>query len=1691
MKRFAWSLMAALCVAVFAGRVARAADYVWMEGEQPTRQNFDVAGSGWGHAEYLSLEKWLNVTVAADQIENQVPEEGILLSYDFQAPSAASYQVWNRTGYESVRSTFDWRIDQGQWQTIAPDQLTTDLMVLQDWNEVAWLKMGDAQLSAGKHTLQVRLPRTYKETDGKKEPQRVLYASDLLCLYAGEFRPNGKNKPDAQWQTPEDKQAAAQTFQVATAPAGERAVTDLSGLWQMARYDEQDIQDRLGPIASLPPADQLYWMGINVPGDRNAGHPELSYNHRYFYRTRLNVPSELAGRSFFLHFPSTNMVVTVFVNGVQCGWNKAPFADWDCDITKAVKPGQVNDLWIGVKDSYYAIARNTRQEFNVPNGMMDTNQGVTMQFDMPIWPHIENGMLEKPTLTATGPAYTSDVFCIPSVQKKELGLQITLENPTGAAQTVSVENQVVPLEGGPAAKTFQPQQVTIPAGGEQVVDLSEAWQDPKLWWPDDPQQYNVVTRLTAGGKTLDTRTTKFGFREWTWDGPQFKLNGVPFHGRADGTGAGTPEETVALWRKEGATMVRFWGTGWHGMTMNGTLDFFDKNGVPVRRTGIFDGQRAAYGLTEDVDGKRVPRKALFDNWQEQLTAMVRSERNHPSVFVWSIENEITYINSINFGSIQVTAPAISAVAHAAMKVDPTRPTMLDGGRALPDQSMPVNGCHYNDPSWRDLPDAAYSMDFLNNGQFHENWPLKPDAPVFLGEAYFVNGYPSSAYSMFGGEQAFLGRSEARKGVGVIARMMSEGYRWMGLAAFEFLIGDPNSDGSYYTAWQPVAVLCRQWNWSFASGSEVKRTLKVLNDTHHADPITMGWQLVVDGKPAAGEKKAYNVAPGMGQEVEISFKVPDVADGTPAQFVLTCERGGKEVFRDVKDVHIINLSIDAKPALKAGELLLWDKSGSVKGYLQARGISFKEFSGLDNVPDGGKVIVVGPDTLTARDSTDGRWQELAGSGMRIIVLDQPEPLHFQAVPANLETTGMSGHVAFAEDLTHPAFKDLGQADLSTWSGDGLVYRNAYRKATSGAKSLVQCDEALGYSALSEVPVGTGLMLLSQLAMGGKLGAAAGDSAATDRVFDNLLAYAASYRLVQKQTATAVKEGSPIDALLSDINLRYDRTDDMVGAISDGKHQIVIAEADPATLKTLAANLDKVKAFTQGGGWLMLFDVTPEGLADYNKVVGYEHLLRPFEMERVTLPAVRDPILSGLTTRDVVMESGQRIYAWAGDRFMSNDEFTFILDIDDIAPFCKFPDPGYWNDEGAQPGGDTWPRNMVNGFTESDSWRYCFSIHLDNGDPTNWDLKLPRQEDVIGFSIYPNRIYHHVTQVKLTFDGDPSSVVTLDLQDADGTQDFSFPAHPCKVLNIELSKWNAVGRTNVIGVDDMAIRVKRPEGFYDRVKPLLNIGGMVKYPMGKGGILTSQLHILANESVPVNADKKRTIVGALLRNLNATFATGAKKLAPGEALRYTPVTLGDKCNRFLTGQDAWFKNTQPRDMAALPRGESRFAGVDYVVREFKTSPLPSVIVLNGSGAAGVNTLPMEVSGIPVDRKVDALFFLQAFNQYRQPDVRRDRNPVVFQYVVHYADGKTETVPVRLGLEVANWVSQDPAGLRDAALAWAAPFPNDNSGEQAVLYQLQWNNPRPDVAVQSIDVAYGDNGNRLGQAAVVAITAANAVQ
>jgi hypothetical protein len=75
------------------------------------------------------------------------------------------------------------------------------------------------------------------------------------------------------------------------------------------------------------------------------------------------------------------------------------------------------------------------------------------------------------------------------------------------------------------------------------------------------------------------------------------------------------------------------------------------------------------------------------------------------------------------------------------------------------------------------------------------------------------------------------------------------------------------------------------------------------------------------------------------------------------------------------------------------------------------------------------------------------------------------------------------------------------------------------------------------------------------------------------------------------------------------------------------------------------------------------------------------------------------------------------------------------------------------------------------------------------------------------------------------------------------------------------------------------------------------------------------------------------------------------------------------------------------------------------------------------------------------------------------------------------------------VDHWVSKDPVGLKEAGVAWAAPFAKDASGDQAVLYQMPWTNPRPEVPLSRIDLSYApQSGSQYGTPVLFGITAAS---
>ena len=1702
-RSFCFGLLAAALgfapQSVFAKR--QAAEFVWLEGESPTAVNVKNGGdvkleaNSWGHTEFFSGGKWLQVSIDDSKIEKAAPDEGILLKYAFDAPKRTQYEIWNRIGYEFARSPFQWRMDSGAWKTVSPDDLTTDLMEFATWNELAWLQLGKVELTAGGHALTIRLPKT-KNKDGKFE--RILYASDAMCLSAGAFHPNSKYQPGTFRNDPADAQAAKNVFHLPepAANAG-RASVPLNGLWEICRDDEQMPKAVAEPIKSLP--QNPVWTAIAVPGDKNALRPDLLFAHRVWYRTKAAVSVSQAGRSFQITFPQNNLITTVYVNGVLCGWNKNPFAKFTIDVTKGIKAGETNEIMVGIKDAYYGYSASPtnplklRKTFNVP---LDFTKHGFQDFAYPVWNGMQSGILNTPVFTVSGGVAVTDVFCKPSVAKKALGLEITLSNRTGKAQSGEIVCEAVNPKTNVVEKTFAAQPFSLDAeAGEKILNVSEAWANPRLWWPDNPQITTLRTTVKVNGKPTDILDTPFGFREWGHVGKDYTLNGIVFHGWADLQPGGSPEEFVANYRKTHQKTMRYTGisqggVNWNGLEPTQALDLFDANGVVVRRCGPLDGEAIGYNAIEnDPELQKLYnsdiKMDLMQNVRDQMVAQVKGERNHPSVMLWSLENEWLFINCINLyvDRMDKFEKAILDVANAVRAADPTRPTMTDGGGANKDDSMPVHGNHYvytNSPA--DYPQKAYEL--FPEGGGRGRWVWDEMRPRFIGEDYFASGINPADYAWIGGETTFQGKAQAADAMGLVFKMLTEGYRWAGQSAWHHWVGPDSMRGDVYNSQAWLAVFCRQWDWTFGGGQKIKRTYGIFNDTFENASVTFAYTLNVGGKPIAHYAAHYDVPAGTDKKFDLPLQLPNVAARTEAELVLTLTQNGKPIFRDTKAVSIlppvkfpavagsgvqtaafIRGEKAAGGELTAKTFLVYDPNGSAVSYLKSQAVPFTPLGSLANLPASGKILLLGKDALTARESGSSALAAWASEGRTVIALEQKNPLKYQALPAQMETTDATGRVAFGEDLGHPALRGLKQKDFFAWGAgeNEIVYRQAYQKPTAGAESLVQCDSRLQDSALVEVPAGRGLLLLSQLTIGANLA----QNAVAQKLLANLLQYGANYKLTFRNVV-ADSENPLLTKTLDATGLQYTKVSDPLVAIS-APGKIAVISATPANLKTLADNLPQIQTFTRSGGWLVFHDLTPDGLADYNRIVGFDHMIRPFKRERVSFPVPKNPLTSGLSTGEIVLLSGQKINGYNDDEYTASDEFSYVVDYDDVAPFAKSSFFAF--------------DNITNNFVGADGWQLIINFPIPtDGKPAEVPMTFPKPQTITELTWVGNTFYWPQTKIALVFDG--KDRVEYDVKPDNSPQVLAVnPPRTAANVTLQIADWQKIeGRGALIGIDNIYLKAQRPPDFYEKVKPLLNIGAMLEYPRGAGGMVLCNLLLKDSESVPANAEKKKTIFATVLRNLKAPFA-GGKAVIAGAGLTYAPIDLSKAANQYRD-EKGWFGEKETT-FAALPTGKQKFAGVVYDIYDFKTSPVPTAVMLGGNNIP--NNLPDHVDNIPVNVKADALFFLHAArmdNPRNEQERRENRKFEMARYIIHYADGQTATVPIYAEIDIDSYRQATPQALRGAQIAWTKPYGN---GQSAVAYAKQWNNPRPGVAISSIDFHYGSD--RRGVPALLAITAATA--
>jgi beta-galactosidase len=1689
------------CIVLLAATACIAAETAtvgaWIEAENYAESNFrqfDVADMG--KAALLSGGKVIMKGIDAKQVGKLVPDDGIRLKYAFDVKQAGKYDLWVRIGWYGARADCRLRVGDGPWLDLPRSAPTINLMELGFFCEVSWAKLEPVSVEAGKNVLEVQFP---KVTDGKS---RMLCALDCFALIDGHFTPEGPFKPGETYDGEADRAAANQVFELPTPKGTTRTETTLNGPWQVARYDDPDMDaDTTVPVQELPSPDEyrLRWMGFDVPGNPWEA-PPLVFGHRLIYRTRVRVPAAHRGRGFKLHFSGTNWIVSVFVNGRLAGTHRGVWVPWDLDVSRFIQPGKANEIAVAVKGTYYALDAKAMGG----SGTIDEHRNRPLsrkkwtRWVAPIYPSTKGdgdgyiyGIVNPVTLVSAGDAYTEDVFVKPSVQRKELGIELTVRNTTDERRGLEAVCEAVHDRTGEVEKKFTIADIAVPAGETVTVKNTAAWANPKLWWPEpNPHLYRLRTTLREKGQAVDVHEQLFGFREVTVKGPGLYINGVRrnFWNWVD-VARGyieRPEQWAEAWRTENNRFMRFS----HGRkittalpTREQRLEFYDRHGIPGRLCTMIDGMFISYKLgqrtrEEGPGDERLLKvnEPVWDGFRRHMAQVAKAYRNHPSVIFYQIENELVYINGMNIygGYLDQVEREMMKVHLAGREHDPTRPYSVGGGgdlrhaQGFEGKRLEINCPHYPRAALDVYPDDAYQVTKYSSKI--ERWPWDRKNPWMSGESLYAAELALGSYAA--GPIVYRSQRDANRGKARFVRAMYEGYRWAGVAGFfPWCNLSMFEDGR--KVFSPLTAIPRKRAMRLYGGKENRLHFKVMNDTLSDAPVTFAWAYTLDGQRIAGETTALDIEPGFGKEQWLTVAPPAVDARTEGALELKVSQAGAQDFTD-------SLPVPAMPSVAKVQVnvpvAVYDKSGKVAPFLAKAGIKAEPVQNLTALDKRKGLLIIGPESLTADEAFGGDLLKFAVRGNQVIVLEQDIPVAGANLSAPLRTTTRFGGYAHPQALGTPVFGDLGRDDLIDWAGEHPTYKCAYVKPSQGGRSLVECGPELPYSALVELGAGQGVMVLCQLRVGAKLGT----EPAADVLLRNLVEHYAGRTPSQAVAAIYAPDDPLLAETIAATGALTEPVDTLAAALNRDAYQAAVIDATEANLAALNRLKAQADAFQTAGGWIMLCGVRPESIEEFNTLLGTDHLLRPFRIERVFLQNPHHPLAATLSDSDMALYSTDAIAAWKGIYWVSPNTFSYVIDGRDAAPFTyppgAKPDPYHYQPKRD----DKDPYNFVNGLLSSDFWRYIRQIWVEkSGAGRDHTFRLRQPETLRQVNIWNNAAYSTIEKLDIIFDGNEEDAVSVTLPDAAARKEVPLPEPRTaeETITLRIKSWRVRPHkhpkaANLVGIDNVEfIRAETPSrGIF-----LDSAGGLVVFPRGKGGVLLNQVKVMKEEPRKSNGPKKVALTATLLQNMGVGSAA-ASVAVPGYNVRYEPVDITDACNVYRTeqeGKPGWF-GRRGQDLRALQKGKRHLGNVLYHVVDYQTAPVPDCIVVSQRGGR------QQVRGIPVGgKRADVLFFLHAAD-VRRPITERERQrmharkrpfqlPTLATYVLHYADGQTADMPVVLERHVDHWLQETPQPLPAATVAWDASI-EGAEGQRGVLYTMKARNPRPDVPIKAIDVMLG---------------------
>lgn len=423
------------------------------------------------------------------------------------------------------------------------------------------------------------------------------------------------------------------------------------------------------PGAEVAGFDDSKWGGVGLPHSFSTPYFQGKdfYTGYGWYRKHFEVPAAGLGRRVCLEFDGAFQDAEVFVNGQTVGRHRGGYTGFSFDITPALHAGG-NVLAVRLNNRWSPTLAPRGGDHIFPGGIY---RDVWLVVTAPL--HV----------TWYGTFVTTPVVSSASATAR---VQTEIQNQGPAARDVVVATEILDPGGKPVARFSSPQ--TINAGATATVDqTSPAIPNPQLWHPAHPFLYTAVTTLSAGGNAVDEYRTPFGIRwiKWTADqgffinGEHYYFHGANVHQDHAGwanavTDAGAYRD-VKLIKDAGFDFIR----GSHYPHHPAFADACDQLGLLFWSENCFwmgGGAHQDGYWTADAYPIHPEQEAAFEqSVEDTLRDEIRILRNHPSIIVWSMCNEVFF--SSNQPKVK---PLLSRMVGLTHQLDPTRPAAIGGAQ---------------------------------------------------------------------------------------------------------------------------------------------------------------------------------------------------------------------------------------------------------------------------------------------------------------------------------------------------------------------------------------------------------------------------------------------------------------------------------------------------------------------------------------------------------------------------------------------------------------------------------------------------------------------------------------------------------------------------------------------------------------------------------------------------------------------------------------------------------------------------------------------------------------------------------------------------------------------------------------------------------------------------------------------------